>query len=312
MGKYASVIIFVVLAASSGLASIGSYRAMETMIVDDLNRALELTVAEKRDGWMTNDTIRAYRSLQATMEGSIALNADNGAFCRHLTIPELRRTAYIRLDIPQAHGHATAPASRPTADGLCSDTIVWSSEALDANISVRGHARISAASVFMMSDQRFPLALSIAAMMWAAASLIYFRRKNTEGRMMPAIAGEPMAAGKAEPATACPATGFGGLTLSPDGNTFYDAGNRPVRLTPMQHRLMRMFFESPSLCLTKQEICDALWPKKEDASDTLYTLIKRLKPVLEAGSSLRIEAERGRAYRLTAAGKSDSAQSSIE
>ncbi len=291
MGKYASVIIFAVLAASSGLASIGCYRAMETMIVDDLNRALELTVAEKMDGWITNDTIKAYRSLQNAMEGDIALNADNNAFCRHLTIPELRRASYIRLDMSQPHGRGIAAASRKTEDGLHSDTIVWSSATLDASISVRGHARISAASVFMMSDQRLPLAMSFAAAMWAAMSFLYFRKK--------AVAGTNV-------------TGHGGLTLSPDGNTFYDAGNRPVRLTPMQHRLMRMFFESPSQCLTKQEICDALWPKKEDANDTLYTLIKRLKPVLEAAGNLRIEAERGRAYRLTDTGADCQQQKTTE
>jgi DNA-binding SARP family transcriptional activator len=55
---------------------------------------------------------------------------------------------------------------------------------------------------------------------------------------------------------------------------------------------------SPSHLLTKKEICDALWPKKEDASETLYTLIRRLKPIVEQHSNLRITSDRGRAYEL--------------
>ncbi len=48
--------------------------------------------------------------------------------------------------------------------------------------------------------------------------------------------------------------------------------------------------------LSKQEICDALWPKKPDASETLYTLIRRIKPVIEQNSNLMIESERGKSY----------------
>ena len=71
-----------------------------------------------------------------------------------------------------------------------------------------------------------------------------------------------------------------------------------MKLTPMQQQLMEMFFRSPSHLLTKSEICEALWPKKDDASETLYTLIRRLKPVIEQHSKLKIEADRGRAYEL--------------
>jgi DNA-binding response OmpR family regulator len=59
-----------------------------------------------------------------------------------------------------------------------------------------------------------------------------------------------------------------------------------------------MFFRSSSHSLTKTEICDALWPKKPDASETLYTLIRRVKPIIEAHSNLRIEVDRGKAYEL--------------
>ena len=61
---------------------------------------------------------------------------------------------------------------------------------------------------------------------------------------------------------------------------------------------MEMFFRSESHQLSKTEICDALWPKKDDANDTLYTLIRRLKPIIEEHSELKIESDRGRAYEL--------------
>ena len=67
----------------------------------------------------------------------------------------------------------------------------------------------------------------------------------------------------------------------------------------MQQQLMEMLWQSPSHKLSKTEICDALWPKKEDASETLYTLVRRLKPIIEEHSNLKIEVDRGRAYGLT-------------
>lgn len=41
-----------------------------------------------------------------------------------------------------------------------------------------------------------------------------------------------------------------------------------------------------------------LWPKKDDANDTLYTLIRRLKPIVEEHTRLKIVADRGRNYSL--------------
>jgi DNA-binding response OmpR family regulator len=91
---------------------------------------------------------------------------------------------------------------------------------------------------------------------------------------------------------------YGGLIYAESEGRFYAADGNQVKLTPMQHQLMEMFFQSPSHSLTKTEICDALWPKKPDASETLYTLIRRIKPIVEAHSDLMIESDRGKAYAL--------------
>jgi DNA-binding response OmpR family regulator len=70
-------------------------------------------------------------------------------------------------------------------------------------------------------------------------------------------------------------------------------------LTPMQEQLMNMFLESPTRTLTKEEICSALWPKKDNPDDTLYTFISRMKSSLaRQSSSYRIENKRGREYFL--------------
>ena len=103
---------------------------------------------------------------------------------------------------------------------------------------------------------------------------------------------------KKAPAPLLAANNYGGLTYSEDEGRFYTADGTQIRLTPMQHQLMEMFFHSPSHSLSKTEICETLWPKKPDASDTLYTLIRRMKPVIEQHSDLKIEADRGRAYEL--------------
>lgn len=72
----------------------------------------------------------------------------------------------------------------------------------------------------------------------------------------------------------------------------------PLHLTPMQAQLMDMFMQAPHHTLTKQEICDALWPKKENASETLYTTIRRLRNELQHSSDWEIESERGKSYVL--------------
>ena len=90
---------------------------------------------------------------------------------------------------------------------------------------------------------------------------------------------------------------YGGLALQ-DGR-FVNAKGCEVKLTPMQQQLMEMLWQSPSHQLSKAEICDALWPKKPDASETLYTLIRRLKPIIEEHSDLKIESDRGKSYGLT-------------
>mgnify|MGYP002622567548 CR=1 FL=1 len=140
---------------------------------------------------------------------------------------------------------------------------------------LRCEAKCSAVTVFSLSDQRPASVLWTMALLWGLYCFWLYRRQAT-------------------------LVAFGGLAYSERESRFYNAMGQQVKLTPMQQQLMEMFFRSESHQLTKTEICNALWPKKDDANDTLYTLIRRLKPIIEAHSDLKIESDRGRAYKLKA------------
>ena len=147
----------------------------------------------------------------------------------------------------------------------------------------KAYAHCSEATIFSLSDQRPATVLWVLTGFWAM--LMWYRRRQS-------AVGEPLTV------TVANRNAFGGLTYLEEDGRFYAADGNLVQLTPMQHQLMEMFFKSPSHSLTKTEICDALWPKKPDASETLYTLIRRLKPVIEQHSDLKIESDRSKAYRL--------------
>ena len=133
----------------------------------------------------------------------------------------------------------------------------------------KAYAHCSKATIFSLSDQRPATILWVLTGLWGM--LMWYRR---------------------------PHDSFGGLRYVEQEAQFYTTDGNILQLTPMQHQLMEMFFLSPSHSLTKTEICNALWPKKPDASETLYTLIRRLKPIIEQHSDLKIESDRRKAYSL--------------
>lgn len=131
-------------------------------------------------------------------------------------------------------------------------------------------------TVFMLSDQRVSGILLLTGLMWMAGSMWYVRRYRPELIMK--------------------GVRYGGITFN--GNMFVNTNGEIIHLTPMQFSLLEMFMNSENHTLSKQDICERLWPKKPDATDTLYTLIKRTKPIIETNSNLKIESDRGRSYSL--------------
>ena len=137
-------------------------------------------------------------------------------------------------------------------------------------------ANCSFATVWRLSDQRASGSLLFVGLLWMAGSLWYLRRC----RPVPAVQG------------IC----YGGMVYA--NGRFTTSEGTPIVLTPMQHTLLEMFMRTEGHSLSKQEICSRLWPGKPDATATLYTLVKRIKPVIEARSRRQVESDRGRNYSL--------------
>ena len=132
------------------------------------------------------------------------------------------------------------------------------------------------ATTFRMSDQKASGSILFVGMLWLLGSLWYVRRNRPELIVQ--------------------GLSYGGIVYNND--KFMTQSGEQIHLTPMQHSLLKMFITAETHTLSKQEICDRLWPKKPDANDTLYTLIKRIKPIVETHSTLKIESDRGRSYSL--------------
>ena len=137
-------------------------------------------------------------------------------------------------------------------------------------------ANCSFATTFMMSDQKASGSILFVGMLWLLGSLWYVRRNRPELIVQ--------------------GLSYGGIVYHND--MFMTQSGEQIHLTPMQHSLLKMFITAETHTLSKQEICNRLWPKKPDANDTLYTLIRRIKPILETHSTLKIESDRGKSYSL--------------
>lgn len=229
--KQLPIIVFLLIALTALCSSICSYRSAAYQIDQDINRALQLTLAQKSSNVISADTIRCYHS--------------------HITIAEVRDTAGIAI--------------RTTRKGNRKET------------QLVAEANCTFATVWRLSDQKASSTLLFIGLLWLMGSYLYIRRTQ------PKLVSQGLA--------------YGGLVYN-DGQITTQSGTS-IHLTPMQFTLLEMFLKSESHSLTKQEICERLWPKKPDANDTLYTLIRRTKPIIEAHSNLKIESDRGRSYHLT-------------
>ena len=264
MKQQHAVLVLFALIITSSLTSLGSYRSTSQKVIKDMDRALAITMQEQQSDVISQDTIRTFNS--------------------HLQIAALRGKATLAIDTRSKQ--------------------------------FKAYAHCSEATIFCLSDQRPAALLWVLTGCWAMFLFLseklrvkseesQDRRPEGESQFAAAL---PTSAA-AEPTSAVANSSlftlhsslppFGGLTYSETEGRFYAIDGNEVQLTPMQHQLLTMFFLSPSHSLSKAEICDALWPKKPDASDTLYTLIRRLKPVIERYSDLKIESDRSKAYRLT-------------
>lgn len=271
--KLLSVAVFLTLMLTSLLAGRHNYCEARNEITADLNQALAQTLKERKDYIITQDTIRVYKQLRKTSGGQVLIAVSDERFCRYLKDKHLQQAAFITFDVVDSDFQNNSLGDQ----AICSDTLIVKDKHAGETLALKGYARLSVASILGMSDQRIPAACMISAFLWAMLSWLYLRKKQEGSEAV---------------------TGFGGLVYSEVDQRFYTAAHTPIRFTPMQQQLMLLFWNAPSHSLTKEDICAALWPKKEDANDTLYTLIRRLKPIVEEHTNLKIVADRGRNYSL--------------
>lgn len=210
------------------------------------------------------------------------------------SINSYRRTEYmIAQDVNQALEQVLAkmPDNVVTTDTIrCYRNCLTIAELKDtAGIAMRtvrrdgrletklvAEANCGFVTTFMLSDQKASGSLLVVGLLWLLGSLWYVKRKKPE--------------------LIAQGLSYGGIVLNND--KFMTKSGEQIHFTPMQHSLLEMFMTADTHTLSKQEICDRLWPKKPDANDTLYTLIKRIKPIIEANSMLKIESDRGKSYSL--------------
>ena len=196
------------------------------------------------------------------------------AFTEALSITGLKDVSTLSLHILKKNSPATVFNEIP-AGCLASDTLVWLSTTADASgltLSFRGYARCSATMLFSLSKQTIPATLLLAALLWGGFTFFYFHR-HTKTNASNGQQQENFIT-------------FGNLSLSLQEACFYNEQQEKLKLTPMQYTLMEMFYLSSSHLLFKSDICQSLWPGKDNADETLYTLIRRLKPIVEDNSNL--------------------------
>jgi len=164
--------------------------------------------------------------------------------------------------------HISQPLVRDTAYIALRQAAAMSAD----RVTLVAEAGCSAATVLRLSDQRMSGLLAALALLWWLLT------------------------GRTVPRTLLPT--MGGLSYEAAQHCFYASNGSEVTFTPMQRHLMEMFFSAPNHRLTQHEISVSLWPGKPDASETLYTLVRRTKQALEGEGRMRIRSVRGGAYRL--------------
>ena len=271
-----------------------NYSEAQKAIVSDLNQALQQTIMQNSELWMNQDTLKTYSRLSAVFGNPVSIESYNKDFAEALKLEQLKDKSGIIVHVKNKKAidkpvTDATPGKDQTKNYLASDTIIWLSVNLnfpessleDLGISFQGYVNYSASDVLALTDKKAPLLLLLLALMAGCLSWFLMRRKQAETPVQK----ENLIA-------------FGNLTFSCDKACFYKEDQEKLRLTPQQYKVMEMFYLTSSHILARTDICEALWPGKENADETLNTLIRRLRPLIEENSNLKITTDRGRAYQL--------------
>lgn len=272
-----------------------NYSETRKAIVSDLNQALQHTIMQNSQHWMNQDTLKSYSSLCLLFGNPLSIESYNKDFAEALKFERLKEKSGIIIHVKNKKAkdypptNAT-PKKEQKKNHLASDTVIWLNANLnlpeapqeDLGISFQGYVNYSTFDIWTLTEKKVPLLLLFVAFMTGCLSQVLIRRKRAEA-----------SAEQKENLIV-----FGNLTFSSDKVCFYKEDQHKLRLTPQQSKIMELFFLSPSHTLARTDICEALWPGKENADESLNTLIRRLRPLIEDNSNLKIITDRGRAYEL--------------
>ncbi len=256
--RYGMLMPFALMIASL-VSSCFSYSNAKQNITDDLNEAMLALANENSELWTRQDTIAALRQMHEMTHKPVIYQASDVNFRN----AALKEDAYFTLAL------VDRKSSAPKIQGhkIASDSIMLVPEKnVDGPVvKVQGFADCSMASVFAVSDQTLPgvlFTLSILSM----ASIFVLRRTETD---QPEVVVET----DAQP--------------SIDG----------IKLTPMQRQFAQMLLDAPDMKVDKATLCTALWGNKNNAEESLYTLVRRTKTAL-ANADIEIVCNRGDSYEL--------------
>lgn len=191
-------------------------------------------------------------------------------FRSKLKIEQLKKTSYL-----------TMCTKDPSNISFCSDTMTYKYG--EERFHVRAYPNCSKATVFCMSEQTLPGTLFIVSLLWGMFSIFYLNHKKNLDESMQ-LDNKSIV--------------FGDITFSDSLSLFYNGNKEEIQFTPMQFAFMKMLITSECKKIPVNDICRRLWPGKENSKETLYTLVRRLKPVVENNSNVRIISDKGGYYSL--------------
>ena len=139
-----SVTVFLALMLTSLLAGRHNYHVTRNEITADLNQALALTLLEKKEPIVTQDTIRAYKQLRRTSGGQVLIAVSDERFCRHLKNRRLKETSFLTFDVvdKEYQGGST------DEQAIYSDTLMIRNGHAGETLALKGYNRLSAAAAF--------------------------------------------------------------------------------------------------------------------------------------------------------------------
>lgn len=285
---------FVMLALSFSFG-FHNYSQTQRAIISDLNQALQQTIMQNTHLWMSQDSLRTYSHLSSLFGNPVSIESYNQEFAEALSFTELKKEKTGLIIQVKNKKEATNPqpftGKELSGHYLASDTVIWLSAQVPAEdspqnnlgISFQGYANCSPLETLGLMNKTWPVIFLLLAIVFGGTAFSQLHRKeeketaeNNDEREI----------------------SYGNLTLSCSKNYFYKENKDKLKLTPQQYSLMEMFYLSSTHILARTEICETLWPGKINADETLNTLIRRLRPLIEENTNLKITTDRGRAYIL--------------